>query len=73
MKHRLLLNVVVQEGTAILQLFADEDQALRVRWEIFLVLDFRFYIVEGVLDSTSKVMFLTVRVSTTDSLLDMRH
>jgi len=36
---RLLLDVVVRQGAAILELFAGEDEALLVRGNSFLVLD----------------------------------
>jgi len=35
----LLLDVVVLEGAAILELLACEDEALLVRWDPLLVLD----------------------------------
>merc|ERR1712000_412761 len=47
-KGRLLLNVVVGEGTAILKLLAGEDQALLVRRNALLVLDLGLDIVDGV-------------------------
>ena len=39
MESALLLNVVVREGTSILQLLSGEDQALLIRRNSFLVLD----------------------------------
>ena len=47
-KSRLLLDVVVGEGAAIFELLAGEDQALLVRRNAFLVLDFGFDIVDGI-------------------------
>ena len=44
----LLLDVVVGEGPAILELFSGEDQALLVRGNALLVLDLGFHIVDGV-------------------------
>ena len=44
-RSRYLLDVVVAQGTAILELFASEDQALLVGWDAFLVLDLGFDIV----------------------------
>ena len=38
-KGRLLLDVVVGEGAAVLELFAGEDEALLVRGDALLVLD----------------------------------
>jgi len=48
MKGRLLLDVVVGEGTAVFELLASEDQALLVGWNALLVLDFRLDIVDGI-------------------------
>jgi len=48
MKGRLLLDVVVGEGTAILELLAGEDQALLVGGDSLLVLDLGLDIVDGV-------------------------
>ena len=44
----LLLDVVVSEGTAILQLLASEDETLLVRRNALLVLDLGLDIVDGV-------------------------
>jgi hypothetical protein len=44
----LLLNVVVREGTAVLELLAGEDQALLVGWDSLLVLNLGLDIVDGV-------------------------
>lgn len=48
MKGRLLLDVVVGQGTAILELLASEDQTLLIRGNTLLVLDLRLDIVDGV-------------------------
>ena len=45
---RLLLDVVIGQGTAILKLLASEDQALLVWRNAFLVLDLALDIVDGV-------------------------
>ena len=45
---RLLLDVVVREGTAVLKLLTGEDQTLLVRRNSFLVLDLGLDIVNGV-------------------------
>jgi len=50
-ESRLLLDVVVGQGAAILELLAGEDQALLVRWNAFLVLDLGLDIVYPVLSA----------------------
>jgi len=47
-KSGLLLDVVVGEGAAVLELLAGEDQALLVRRDALLVLDLGLDIVDGV-------------------------
>ena len=47
-KRGLLLDVVVGEGAAVLQLLTGEDQALLVRRDALLVLDLRLHIVDCV-------------------------
>ncbi|ELU43530.1 hypothetical protein AG1IA_02424 [Rhizoctonia solani AG-1 IA] len=47
-KGGLLLNVIVRERAAILELLASKDQALLVRWDPFLVLDFSLDVVNGI-------------------------
>jgi hypothetical protein len=80
MEGRLLLDVVVGEGAAVLELLAGEDQALLVRGNALLVLDLGLDILRAVrggradvegaltsmvsLDSTSRVIVLPVRVLT---------
>ena len=44
----LLLDVVVREGAAVLELLAGEDEALLVRGDSLLVLDLGLHIVDGV-------------------------
>merc|ERR1719356_625468 len=44
MEGRFLLNVVVREGSAVLELFSSEDQSLLLWWNSFLVLDLGFHI-----------------------------
>ena len=39
MESGLLLDVVVRESTAILELLSSEDESLLIRWNTFLVLD----------------------------------
>jgi hypothetical protein len=45
---RLLLDIVIRQRTAILELLAGEDQALLVRRDAFLILDLALDIVDGV-------------------------
>ena len=47
-KRRFLLDVVVGEGTAILQLLTSEDQTLLVRRNSLLILDLALNIVDSV-------------------------
>merc|ERR1719491_2160005 len=44
MEGRFLLNVVVRESSAILELFSCEDQSLLLWWDAFLVLDLGFHV-----------------------------
>jgi len=48
MERGLLLDIVVGEGAAILELLAGENQSLLVRRNTLLVLDLRLNIVDGV-------------------------
>ena len=48
MKGALLLNVVIGECAAVLELLSGEDQALLIRGDALLVLDLRLNIVDGV-------------------------
>ena len=48
MQSRLLLDVVVRESAAVLELLAREDEALLVRRDALLVLDLRLDVVDGV-------------------------
>ena len=48
MKSALLLDVIIQEHMAILELLSGEDQMLLVRWNVFLVLNLRLYVAYGV-------------------------
>jgi hypothetical protein len=48
MEGRLLLDVVVGEGAAVFELLAGEDQALLVRGNSLLVLDFGLDIVDRI-------------------------
>ncbi len=44
----LLLDVVVRQGAAVLQLLAGEDEALLIRGDALLVLDLRLHVLNGV-------------------------
>ena len=46
MKSRLLLDVVVGQGPTVFKLLSGEDQALLIRRNAFLVLNFRLYIID---------------------------
>ena len=48
MESRLLLDVVVGKGAAVLELLAGEDKTLLVRRDALLVLDLALHIVDGV-------------------------
>jgi len=48
MESRLLLNVVVGEGSSVLKLLSSEDEALLVGWNALLILDLALYVVDGV-------------------------
>jgi hypothetical protein len=48
MESRLLLDVVVAQGTAVLELFPGEDETLLIRGDSLLVLDLGFDVVDGV-------------------------
>jgi len=48
MKSALLLDVVVGESPAVLQLLPSEDQPLLVGWDPLLVLNFRLDVLNGV-------------------------
>jgi len=47
-ERRLLLDVVVREGTTVLELFSGEDETLLVGWDAFLVLDFGLDVLDRV-------------------------
>merc|ERR1712190_205488 len=48
MERGLLLDVVVRQGTPVLQLLPSEDQTLLIRRDALLVLDLRLDVVNGV-------------------------
>merc|ERR1712083_850316 len=47
-QRRLLLDVVVRESTAVLELLAREDKALLIRRDALLVLDLRLHVIDRV-------------------------
>jgi hypothetical protein len=47
-ESRLLLNIVVREGPAVLKLLAGEDEALLVRGDALLILDLAFNVIDCV-------------------------
>lgn len=48
MEGWLFLNIVVRESSSVLKLLSSEDKSLLVWWDSFFVLDFGFYIFNGV-------------------------
>ena len=48
MESRLLLDVVVRQRAAVLELLSGEDQALLVRGDALLVLDLLLHVLDGV-------------------------
>jgi len=48
MESRLLLDVVVREGSAVLELLSSEDKSLLIWWDSLLVLDLGLNILDGV-------------------------
>ena len=48
MEGGLLLNVIVGEGAAVLELLSGEDETLLVGWDALLVLDLCLDVVDGV-------------------------
>merc|ERR1712058_173166 len=48
MESGLLLDVVVRQSPAVLQLFSSKDQPLLVRWDSFFVLDLGLHVFDGV-------------------------
>jgi len=47
-KSRLLLNVVIRQGTAVLKLLSGKDETLLIRGDSLLVLNLGLYVVDGV-------------------------
>merc|ERR1719198_204439 len=47
-KSRLLLDVVIGEGSSILKLLTGEDESLLIWWNTFFILNFGFDVLDGV-------------------------
>ena len=48
MKSGLLLDIIIRQGPAILQLFASEDESLLIWRNTLLILDFSLHVLNGV-------------------------
>ena len=48
MEGRLLLDVVVRKGSAVLELLTSEDESLLIWWDALLVLDLGLHVLDGV-------------------------
>jgi len=48
MESGLLLDVVIGEGSTVLELLSGEDESLLVWWDTFLVLDLGLDVLDGV-------------------------
>ncbi len=48
MKGRLLLDIIIRQGTSIFQLLASENESLLVRGDTLLVLNLSLHILDGV-------------------------
>jgi len=48
MQCRFFLNIVIRQRTTILQLLACKYKLLLIRWDIFLILNFLFYILNAI-------------------------
>jgi len=65
MKGGLFLDVVIREGTSILQLLASEDQALLVGGDALLVLNFLLHVIDRVIrldlerDCLARILFIS--------------
>ena len=47
-ESRLLLDVVIRQGTAVFKLLSSKDQTLLVRWDDFFVLNLASDLVDGI-------------------------
>jgi len=48
MESRLLLNIVVAEGSSVFQLLSSEDKSLLIGWDSFLILNLGLDILNGI-------------------------
>ena len=48
MEGGLLLDIIVGQGATIFELLSSKDESLLVRGNAFLILNLRFYIVDGI-------------------------
>jgi len=48
MESRLLLNIVVAQGSSIFQLLSSEDKSLLIGWDSFLILNLGLDILNGI-------------------------
>ena len=48
MESWLFLDVVVWKSSSILKLFSSKDKSLLIWWDTFFILDFCFYIFNGI-------------------------
>ena len=48
MEGRLLLDVVIRKGSAVLELLSSEDESLLVGWDTLLVLDLGLDVLDGI-------------------------
>ncbi len=47
-QSRLLLDIVVRQGSSVLQLLSSKDKSLLIRWDSLLVLDLSLDILDGI-------------------------
>jgi hypothetical protein len=48
MKSGFFLNIIVRQSSSIFELFSSENKSLLVRWNAFFILNFGFYIFNGI-------------------------
>ena len=48
MEGRLLLDVVIRKGSAVLELLSSEDESLLIGWDTLLVLDLGLDVLDGI-------------------------
>ena len=62
MERSLLLDVVVRQGTAVLELLARENEALLIRGDALLVLNLGLDVVGGVLILIPILLLILIRI-----------